>query len=133
MPKIHPQAIPYSKDIANKLKEGIRGGLVVTDLFASIQHLQNAPGSIQTMYKLYKTDMDAERAELKAKVGTKVIDQALAGDFKSQEFFLRSRGGWSPQSTVTEVEADTADADTSAIDSLMAALGKLEEESEEES
>lgn len=131
MPKIHPQAIPYSKDIANKLAEGIKGGLLVPDLFASIQHLQNAPGSIQTMYKLYKADMDKVRAELKGQVGAKVIQQAIDGDFKSQELYLRSRAGWSPQSTTTEVEADTADEDSNAIDALMAALGKLEESEEE--
>jgi len=47
------------------------------------------------------------------------------GDFKSQELFLRSKGGWSPTSTVNEVEqSENPDEDTSAIDSLMTLLGK---------
>ena len=124
------QAIPYQKDIANRVRKGIKDGLTVKQIFNSIQTLQNAPGSIQTFYKLYKNDMDEERADIVGKVGAKVIGQALDGDFKSQEFFLRSRGDWSPQSTVTEIEADTADEDLNAIDALMAALGKLEEDDE---
>lgn len=128
----HTQAIPYSKDVANKVRKGIKDGLTVKQIFGSIQSLQNAPGSIQTFYKLYKQDMDEERADIVGKVGSKVIDQALEGDFKSQEFFLRSRGDWSPQSTVTEIEADSTDEDLNAIDSLMAALGKLEDEPKEE-
>lgn len=120
------QAIPYSKDIANKIRKGIKSGLNVKQIFGSIQSLQNAPKSIQTFYKLYKQDMDDERADIVGKVGTKVVDQALGGDFKSQELFLRSRGDWSPQSTNTEVEADSSDDDLNAVDALMNALGKLE-------
>lgn len=122
------QAIPYSKDIANKLRKGIRQGLNVTQLFGSIQSLQNAPGSLQTFYKLYKADMDEERAIIVGKVGEKVIEQAMDGDFNSQQFYLRSRGNWSPQSTVSEVELDSTDEEVNAIDALMAALGKLEKE-----
>ena len=119
--------IPYSKDISNKIKSGIESGLNVKQIFGSIQHMQQAPKAIQTFYRIYKEDMDLFRAEVVGKVGKKVIDQALEGDYKSQEFYLRSRGDWSPQSTQTEIEADSADEDVSAIDSLMAALGKLEE------
>lgn len=122
------QAIPYSKDIANKLRKGIRQGLNVKQLYGSIQSLQHAPGSLQTFYKLYKADMDEERAIIVGKVGEKVIDQALDGDFNSQQFYLRSRGDWSPQSTVSEVELDSTDEEVNAIDALMAALGKLEKE-----
>lgn len=122
------QAIPYSKDIANKLRKGIRQGLNVKQLYGSIQSLQNAPGSLQTFYKLYKADMDEERAIIVGKVGEKVIEQAMDGDFNSQQFYLRSRGDWSPQSTVSEVELDSTDEEVNAIDALMAALGKLEKE-----
>jgi hypothetical protein len=121
------QAIPYSKAIANKIRKGIKSGLNVKQIFGSIQNIQDAPKSIQTFYKLYKQDMDDERADIVGQVGTKVVTQALDGDFKSQEFFLRSRGDWSPQSTTTEVEADSSDDDLNAVDALMSALGKLED------
>lgn len=125
------QALPYSERIGNKVREGILSGLNVKQIFGSIQSFQNAPASMTTFYKLYRQDMDEERAKIVGQVGKKVIDQALAGDYKSQEFFLRSRGDWSPQSTETVVEADSTDEDVSAINSLLAALGKLEEETEE--
>lgn len=120
--------IPYSKTISRKIKKGISSGLSVRQIFGSISKMANAPQSLQTFYNLYREDMDEYRADIAGQVGKKVVDQALDGDFKSQEFFLRSRHGWSPQSTVTEVEADSADEDElTAVDALMAALGKLED------
>ena len=59
------------------------------------------------------------------------MQQALDGDFKSQELFLRSKGGWSPNSTVNEQEQDVdADEDESAIDALMTLLGKTRDPSD---
>lgn len=77
------------------------------------------------MYKIYGDFIERERAKINGAVGKKVIDQALDGDFKSQELFLRSKGGWSPTHTVNEVEQDVdPDMDESAVDTLMALLGK---------
>ena len=129
-----PNQLPYKETIANKIREGVRGGLTVRAIFASIQTHQDAPASLTTFYKLYQKDLEQARAEINAAVGSKVIEQALEGDYKSQELFLRSRGDWSPQSTQTEIESDSSDEDLNAVDALMQALGKLEElESEEDS
>ena len=66
-------------------------------------------------------------------VGKKVIDQALEGDFKSQELFLRSKGGWSPTQTNIEVEQETdPELDESATDTLMSLLGYNTDATEEE-
>jgi hypothetical protein len=93
-------------------------------MIASMQHLQDAPKSLSTMYQTYGNYIEAERAKINGQVGKKVIDQALAGDFKSQELFLRSKGGWSPTHTVNEVDQDVdPDLDVSAIDTLMGLLG----------
>jgi hypothetical protein len=93
-------------------------------MIASMQHLQDAPKSLSTMYKIYGNYIEAERAKINGSVGRKVIDQALAGDFKSQELFLRSKGGWSPTHTVNEVEQEIdPDLDESAVDTLMSLLG----------
>jgi hypothetical protein len=47
------------------------------------------------------------------------------------ELFLRSKAGWSPTSTNIEVEQETdPDLDESAVDTLMALLGKKSEEDE---
>ena len=119
------EAKPYSEIIAKKVISGIRSGVLVKDIMGSIQKYQNAPSSTSTFYKLYGQDMAETRAEIVEAIGDVVIQQALGGDFKSQEFYLRSKGGWSPNSTVNEVEQDVdPDLDLAAIDTLMVALGK---------
>ncbi|NIR87746.1 hypothetical protein GWO13_09410 [Candidatus Bathyarchaeota archaeon] len=119
------QEYKYSEIIAKKVKEGIRNGVSVKDILASVQKYQNAPSSTATFYKLYGQDIADTRAEITGQVGSVVIQQALDGDFKSQELFLRSKGGWSPTSTVNEVEqTENPDEDESAIDSLLTLLGK---------
>jgi len=120
-----PAALPYKKAIANKVRRMIRDGVQVRDIMAAIQPMKDAPSSLATFYKTYGHDMADERAEIVGKVGNKVVQQALDGDFKSQELYLRSKGGWSPNSTVNENEQDLdPDMDESAIDALMTLLGK---------
>ena len=118
-------ATQYSETIAKKVVEATRGSVLVKDIMGSIQKYQNAPSSTATFYKLYGKIRSETLAEMVGAVGKKVYDQALDGDFKSQEFYLRSKGGWSPNSTVNEVEqSEDPDTDDSAIDSLVALLGK---------
>ena len=117
--------LPYSEVIAKNVRKGIRNGVSVKDIMASIQKYQYAPSSSATFYKLYGDDIAQERAEIVGQVGGVVIQQALDGDFKAAELFLRSKGGWSPTQTNVEIEANAdPDEDTSAIDSLMTLLGK---------
>ena len=119
------EQLPYSKNVEKHILECIQGGVGVRDMIASMQHLQGAPKSLSTLYKIYGDFIHLERAKINGAVGKKVIEQALEGDFKSQELFLRSKGGWSPTQTNIEVEQDTdPDLDESAIDALLALLGK---------
>jgi hypothetical protein len=84
------------------------------------------------MYKIYGSFIETERAKINGMVGKKVIDQALEGDFKSQELFLRSKGGWSPTQTNIEVEQDTdPDLDESAADTLLTLLGMNDDQPDE--
>ena len=86
---------------------------------------ESAPGSLGTFYKLYGSDIAEARSEIVSKVGNVVVQQAIDGHFASQELFLRSKGGWSPQSTVNDPDEYTdPDQDSSAIDALMTLLGK---------
>ena len=127
------EPLPYSKHVEKHILECIQGGVGIRQMIASMQGLQNAPKSLSTLYKIYGNFIEAERAKLNGMVGKKVIDQALEGDFKSQELFLRSKGGWSPTQTNIEVEQDTdPDMDESAVDSLLALLGKEPDDSTEE-
>ena len=128
-----PEGLPYSKLVEKHILECIQGGVGIRQMIASMQHLQNAPKSLSTMYKIYGNFIESERAKINGAVGKKVIEQALEGDFKSQELFLRSKGGWSPTHTVNEVEQDTdPDMDESAVDTLMALLGKNDDPTEQE-
>ena len=128
-----PEALPYSKLVEKHILECIQGGVGIRQMIASMQHLQDAPKSLSTMYKIYGNFIESERAKINGQVGKKVIDQALAGDFKSQELFLRSKGGWSVSSTNVEVEQDIdPDVDESAVDTLMALLGKTTEDKDED-
>ena len=118
------EPLPYSKNVEKHILDCIEGGVGIRDMIASMQHLQNAPKSLSTLYKIYGNFIHAERAKINGMVGKKVIAQALEGDFKSQELFLRSKGGWSPTNTVVEAEQDVdPDLDESAIDSLINLLG----------
>ena len=132
------EKLPYSKLVEKHILECIQGGVGIRQMIASMQHLNDAPKSLSTLYKHYGNFIEAERAKINGAVGKKVIDQALNGDpsdaitFKSQELFLRSKGGWSPTHTVNEVEQETdPDLDESAIDAFMGLLGISDDPDEE--
>ena len=115
-----------SKDgrIAAVVRKKAAAGVPVVEIFASIQNYQNAPGSIQTFYKYYKEDLDAARGEVTEALGNKVIQQAKNGDFKSQELWLTTKGGWSKQQTNTNVDLGESDDDkSSALESLLSKMG----------
>ena len=118
------EKLPYRKHVEKHILTCIQGGVAIRQMLASMQHLTNAPKSLSTMYKTYGSFIEQERAKINGLVGAKVIDQALEGDFKSQELFLRSKGGWSPTQTNIEVEQETdPDLDESAADTLLSLLG----------
>lgn len=128
-----------SKDVENHILRCIEGGVGVREMIASMQHLQDAPKSLSTLYKIYGDVIHAKRADISTKVGKRVIDHALEGDMESKstqwaaELFLRSKGGWSPTNTVVESDGSyDEDTDESAVDSLMAMLGINVEEEEED-
>ena len=120
-----------SKDgrIAAVVRKKAAAGVPVVEIFASIQNYQNAPGSIQTFYKYYKEDLDAARREVTEALGSKVIQQAKNGDFKSQELWLTTKGGWSKQNTNTNVDIPAGEDETnSALENLLSKLGIDKEE-----
>lgn len=130
-------SLPRNPAIASRVKEGIRNGVTVRTIFASIQDLQDAPGSLATFYKNYRQDMEEARFSIVSAIGNKIVDQALNGDpkdgvtFKSQELYLRTQGGWTPKETVEtrEIGSDEEE-EESAINALLIALGKSEDDPE---
>jgi len=126
------QKLPKNPNIALKVREGIAGGVSVQQIFKSVLHMKNAPQSYTTFYKLYREDMDEVKFTLDAKVGKTVIDQALEGDFKSQELYLRSRAGWSPSSHVQEQEVGAEDEETEGVVNRLTGLLGLSDDDDEE-
>lgn len=130
-----PAELPYNEDIAKKLRELSDGGVSRKDMLVAIQDYQFAPKSFTTFYKKYGPMLAEHEADLKAKVGKRVIDQALAGDpedpltVKQQHFFLERRGGWTNK---VDIDLDPIDeeVDESAADVLMSLLGFDENDSE---
>jgi len=119
------QQLKRNGHIANRVKEMTRARVSVRDIFGAIQNYADAPASMTSFYKYYRQDMDEVRAETVEKIGNKVVDQALEGDYKSQELYLRSKGGWSPQETQNSKEAESEMEEAeSAIDALARLLGK---------
>lgn len=117
-----------NQKIADLVQKRVKEGLSVKDIVGEVQaKFADAPKSLNTFYKYYKSDLEAARAEINGMVGSLVLKRAMEegdyGHFASQELFLRSKAGWSPTSTNIEVEQDSADEDLSAIDQLAELLG----------
>lgn len=126
------QKLPKNPNIARKVREGIAGGVSVQQIFKSVLHMKNAPQSYTTFYKLYREDMDEVKFTLDAKVGKTVIDQALDGDFKAAEFYLRSRAGWSPSSHVQQEEVGAEDEETEGVVNRLTGLLGLSDDDEDD-
>ena len=117
--------------IASVVRKKAAAGVPVKEILSSIQNYQNAPGSLQTFYKYYGSVMEEARGEVTEALGSKVIQQAKNGDFKSQELWLTTKGGWSKQQTNNNIEiSDDPEKGKSALDNLLMKLG-IEEKEEE--
>ena len=116
--------------IAAAVRKKAAAGVSIREIFASIQTYQNAPGSMATFYKYYRDDIDAARGEVTEQIANKVIHKAIHGDdFKAQELWLTTKGGWSKQQTNTVIETDDAIEDkNSALDTLLSKLGMTDDE-----
>lgn len=109
--------------IASVVRKKAAAGVPVKEILSSIQNYQNAPGSLQTFYKYYGSVMEEARGEVTEALGSKVIQQAKNGDFKSQELWLTTKGGWSKQQTNTNVDLGESDDKSSALESLLSKMG----------
>lgn len=127
MGKVHPDTLGYNTEIGKKVRE-LSPFHSVREIFSAIADMKDAPRSLTTFYKYYRKDLEEPRMLMTSKVGGKVIEQAIAGDFKSQEFFLKTRGGWTTKEVVEVRDLGSEEEENEgAVNALLAALGKLEE------
>ena len=76
--------------------------------------------------------MDSARGEITEQIANKVIEKAIKhNDFKAQELWLTTKGGWSKQQTTTNVDIEENEEEkNSALNILMGKLGFNEDEKE---
>jgi hypothetical protein len=118
------EKLKHNLHIATYIRKAIRAGVAMKVILDEIQKYDNAPSSMNGMYKTYRQDIATARAEIQELVGTVVVNKALDGDLKAAELFLRSKAGWNPTIKVEEVDPEEVKEDTGAIDDLLALLGK---------
>jgi hypothetical protein len=126
------EKLKHNLHIATYIRKAIRAGVAMKVILDNIQKYDNAPSSMNGMYKTYREDIAAARADIQEAVGAVVVQKALDGDLKAAELFLRSKAGWNPTVKVEEVDPEEVKEDTGAIDDLLALLGKKKVEKEDE-
>jgi hypothetical protein len=121
------EKLGYNGKIGAKVYNMTKAGVSVKDMFETTRETfgASAPAALATFYKYYRGDMARARSEINEAVGSRVVQQALEGDFKSQELYLRSKAGWSPNETVNAKDhEDEVEEAESAIEALERLLGK---------
>jgi len=118
------EKLKHNLHIATYIRKAIKAGVSMKVILDKIQSYAGAPSSMNGMYKTYRDDIAAARADIQEAVGAVVVAKALDGDMKAAELFLRSKAGWNPTLKIEEVEPDDIKEDTAAIDDLLALLGR---------
>lgn len=124
MPNQFGDDFVYSKDIENRVRQGIRDGLTIAVIHDSVRHLQNCPNSRQTFYKYYGEVIAEERASFQSYLGQKARAAIEGGSERILELALRSKAGWNPTVKVEEKTEDSPDENLDAISALMLKLGR---------
>lgn len=116
--------LKHNLKIAEAIRRQIKAGVAMKVILDDIQRYDNAPTSMNGMYRTYRSDIADARAIIQEEMGNVVINAARNGDWKAAELFLRSKAGWSPTQTIVEAEPEQETSDNGAIDDLLALLGK---------
>ena len=121
--KVAHNTLPYSKDIEDRLRDGIKHGLTMDVILDSIQSLPHAPKSKTTLLSKYRDAIAEERAEFHMFLGGEARKRIVDGSDKILELALRAKAGWNPSVKVEEVDPNEPDEDTDAMSLLAAKLG----------
>jgi hypothetical protein len=116
--------LKYSKHIAKKVKELIGNGVSITVILDSVQKYQEAPRSINTLYKIYGEDIAEVRAAFHGYLGQKARERIDAGSDAVLIHALKTKAGWTEKVIVEERDSDDPDENTDAISTLAVLLGR---------
>jgi hypothetical protein len=123
------KTLPYQERIAARIREGVESLLPVSAILNSISHMQYAPKSYTTLYKIYGEVLAESEYAVKKEAGTLVRERMKESD-KILEMYARSRLGFNPTNRVEEVDGSEPDMDNDPISILMEKLGKSEDKGE---
>lgn len=119
----HPVMYHHQVNIAAYIRKAIKAGVAMKVILDKIQDMDGAPRNMQTLYKVYRSDIADARSQLGVDIGEKIMEKALVdGDMKALELVARSKLGWSPTQTIVEADPEDENENTSAIDDLIALL-----------
>ena len=127
------EALKHNLKVATHIRKAISAGVNMKVILDGIQKYNGAPTSMNGMYKTYRNDIAEARANFHQEMGMVVVNAAKGGDWKAAELVLRAKAGWSPTQTIVEATPEDEAGDTSAIDDLLALLGKSNKKPQEES
>ena len=122
------QPLPHDLKVATTIRQMIAAGVSMSVIFDKVKDMANGPRSYTTFYKIYRSDIADARAGLHTGIGTLIMTKALDGDVRMLELVAKTKMGWNEKMIVEEVDPDSLDEDTSAIDDLIARLGLKSQE-----
>lgn len=127
------EACKHNLKIAQYVRRAIKAGVAMKVILDDIQKYDGAPAAMNTLYKVYREDIAAARAELGTLVGEKIMEKGIVdGDMKALELIARSKLGWSPTQAIEVKDEDGEDEATSAIDDLIALLNVKKSKTEKD-
>lgn len=122
----HPNALKYRKDIENRIREGIQNNLTIVAILDSISHMNEAPQSESSLYKIYGPVIAEEKYLNQKEIGHSWRRKIQEGDSKLIELAVKTKMGINPTTQVKEVTEEEENKD--AISRLAQLLGKDKED-----
>lgn len=129
-----PLKIEKNGHIKNAVVQASKDGLSLKEAYAlvSTRDYQNLPSSLTTFRKLYYDDFLSARADISSKIGNKMINKALEGDFKAGEFYLSTHSqDWQKKSSLEVASVDDIDEENTELYAILGALGFDSEDEED--
>lgn len=132
MPNQYGPDIQHNPEIEKHVRRGIRNGVALQVILDSVQHMNFAPRSMNTLKKYYGQAIAEERAELHNFIGEAVRDGIERKSDKLIEFAARAKANWNPTTKVEAVNPDDPDENKDALSVLAEKLGRVLPEKEDE-
>lgn len=123
----HPNALKWRKEIEKRIVGGIENNLTLQAILDSIAHMNEAPQSTASLYKVYGDAIAEARYANQKEIGSAFRRKVQEGDSKLIEFGMRTIVGHNPATKVQEVTEDEENKD--AVSRLAQLLGRDNESS----